>query len=297
MKALIKQALQKAKGSPLLRAEIKKIDFVAGSSIHKTWQLTMLDGQQLFAKTCAAEDFQRLKFEAEGLRSLNNFTNKDLITVPEPLLLTRLDNLSLLLLPWLEIEKGNQKNLGEGLALLHKSSAEQSPDKYGWEENGFIGLGSQKGGWKQKWGECFVQLRLIPQLEIAKKMAINLSDWGDFFNELSHFLESHNPIPSLVHGDLWSGNAGIQKDGKAVIFDPAIWWADREVDIAMTRLFGGFTKEFYMAYESKWPLSQSAKDRIKVYNLYHLINHANIFGGSYINQSIKDLYALKNIVK
>ncbi|MEC9028839.1 MAG: fructosamine kinase family protein, partial [Cyanobacteriota bacterium] len=91
--------------------------------------------------------------------------------------------------------------------------------------------------------------------------------------------------PSLVHGDLWSGNANVLSDGRGVLLDPATWWADREVDLAMTQLFGGFSQDFYIGYENVWPLPADASKRVEVYNLYHLINHANLFGGSYRSQS------------
>ena len=97
----------------------------------------------------------------------------------------------------------------------------------------------------------------------------------------------HKPINSLVHGDLWSGNAGIDKNGKGVIFDPASWWADNEVDIAMTKLFGGFRKEFYEEYHKIFPIKNGFEKRIIIYNFYHILNHANMFGGGYLKQ-VKD---------
>ncbi len=109
------------------------------------------------------------------------------------------------------------------------------------------------------------------------------------------FLQEHNPVPSLVHGDLWSGNASTTKDGKGIIFDPAVYWADREVDLAMTKLFGGFSNEFYVAYKNTWPLNESAKRRVNIYNLYHLLNHANMFGGSYANQCFSSINQLKEL--
>ena len=94
----------------------------------------------------------------------------------------------------------------------------------------------------------------------------------------------HKPINALVHGDLWSGNAGVDKNGKGVIFDPASWWADNEVDIAMTNLFGGVGREFYEEYHKIFPIRKGFEKRIIIYNFYHILNHANMFGGSYFNQ-------------
>ena len=107
--------------------------------------------------------------------------------------------------------------------------------------------------------------------------------------KILNILNSFSTVPSLVHGDLWCGNAAVDEQGRGVLFDPASWWADREVDLAMTRLFGGFSDAFYEGYESIWPLPESAKFRVEIYNLYHLINHANIFGGSYKQQAISTL--------
>ena len=100
-------------------------------------------------------------------------------------------------------------------------------------------------------------------------------------------LLNHQPTNTLVHGDLWSGNVGIEKSGKGVIFDPASWWADNEVDIAMTRLFGGFTKEFYEEYHKIFPIKEGFEKRMIIYNFYHILNHANMFGRSYLMQ-VKD---------
>ena len=293
MQEILQEALLKSKGS-LSKELITDIESIAGGCIHNAWRLKLSDGRQLFAKTAPSHDFPKLEFEANGLLSLKRFSNEELVNIPEPLLLEKLKNFSVLLLPWLEFGNRNQRILGEALAFLHKSSTEQSPKQFGWEVDGFIGTTSQIRGWKSDWGECFIELRLIPQLKIAKKWGINLSDWSKLLSYLNIFLNEHLPKPSLVHGDLWSGNCSIQKDGKAVIFDPAVWWADREVDLAMTKLFGGFSNNFYEGYESVWPTSKSAFKRIQIYNLYHIINHANMFGGSYVNQSISTLQNIQS---
>ncbi|WP_320666852.1 fructosamine kinase family protein [Prochlorococcus sp. MIT 1307] len=292
MHQFLQQALLGAKGDGSGQS-ISQINSVAGGCIHKAWRLTLSDGRQLFAKTAAVEDFPKLSFEASGLNSLAKFANKHTIEIPKPLLLKKFENGSVLFLPWLDLGNGSQTAIGKGLALLHQSSLAQHPEKFGWEEHGYIGAGPQIGGWKDSWGECFINLRLLPQLKIARKWGLNISDWKDLLESLIVFLERHKPKPTLVHGDLWSGNAGITKEGKAVIFDPAVWWADREVDIAMTRLFGGFSKDFYKGYESIFPLESTAESRVDIYNLYHLLNHANIFGGAYKVQCLTTLENIK----
>jgi len=108
-------------------------------------------------------------------------------------------------------------------------------------------------------------------------------------------LLNHKPINALIHGDLWSGNAGMDKNGKGVIFDPASWWADNEVDIAMTKLFGGFRKEFYEEYHRIFPLENGFEKRTIIYNFYHILNHANMFGGGYLNQVEEYVKAILNM--
>jgi fructosamine-3-kinase len=102
---------------------------------------------------------------------------------------------------------------------------------------------------------------------------------------LPQWLNGHGPMPVLVHGDLWSGNAALLHSGDAALFDPASYWADREVDLAMAELFGGFPAAFFAGYEAEWPLPAGYRERRRLYNLYHLLNHANLFGGGYWGQS------------
>ena len=206
--------------------------------------------------------------------------------MPEPLGIKQYKTGSILLLPWLNLKNGNQETLGKGLAWLHKKSSENNPSQYGWSADGFIGSTPQAKGWNKNWGDYFVKLRLIPQIKIASNWGLKLSNYKKLLLKLIEYLNNYQPLPSLVHGDLWGGNSSIDSKGRGVIYDPATYWADREVDIAMTKLFGGFTTEFYKGYESIWQLNNSYKSRIKIYNLYHILNHANIFRGSYMEQSI-----------
>ena len=102
---------------------------------------------------------------------------------------------------------------------------------------------------------------------------------------IEDFFADHQPVPSLLHGDLWGGNAAADEHGAPVIFDPAVYYGDREADLAMTRLFGGFSASFYSAYEAAWPLSDGARKRVTLYNLYHILNHLNLFGSGYQPQA------------
>ncbi len=285
-----------AKGGPLGNAEMESVSQVSGGCIHMAWKLVLKDNRIVFIKTNSSESFPILNFEAECLKSLKEFSDDNYLVIPKPIKIAKLTNTCILILPWLNIENGDQTSLGKGLAKLHQSSSKHNRGSFGWANNGYIGSGPQPGGWMKTWGDYFINLRLMPQLEIASK-------WGlkDFYNKkllegLRSILNEHSPEPSLLHGDLWSGNVGTHPDGKGILFDPASYWGDREVDLAMSKLFGGFTKSFYIGYGNTWPLSESAGDRIEIYNLYHLLNHANLFKGSYQNQCITSIKRLECIL-
>ena len=171
------------------------------------------------------------------------------------------------LLERLELRRdGDWAALGRMLAGLHR----QRGPRYGWHRDNYIGLSPQANGWAEDWNEFWWSRRLAPQLERAGLRA-------EF---LRHALEDHRPAPALLHGDLWSGNAGFIDEGP-VVFDPAVYYGDREADLAMTELFGGFASEFYAAYQRELPLGEGYAWRKHLYNLYHLLNHLNLFGGAY----------------
>ncbi len=275
--------------SPLSGEIIEGFSHIASGSIHDTWQLRLASGRKIFIKSVTAKDLPMLEIEAKGLETLKTLSNSEFLEIPEPILTKKLGNSALLLLPWLDLQIGNQENLGKGLALLHQTSAKKNPGKFGWENDGYIGRGPQPKGWDKNWGDCFVKFRLRPQLKLANKWGFHNENLESILLSISNYLNSHNPIPSIVHGDLWSGNASSLKDGRGALIDPAIWWADREVDIAMTKLFGGFSNNFYDSYNEIWELSTTLDRRIDIYNFYHLLNHANLFGGSYKNNCLSTL--------
>ncbi len=294
MESFIREELIRPNG-PFPGSTIKTISPVTGGSIHNAWRIQLENDKYFFAKTTSKTNINMLIYESNGLNALSSFTNQSFLEIPKPLGVYRLESIATLIMPWIELSQGNQFQLGKGLAFLHKKSSKSEQNAYGWESDGFIGSNPQPGGWKKKWGDCFVTLRLIPQINIAKKWGLKLHEKDPFLLDLMHYLNQHNPEISLVHGDLWSGNAGVIHQDKGIIFDPACWWADREVDIAMTRLFGGFSKDFYAAYNETWALKSDSDERVAIYNLYHLLNHANLFRGSYIEQAIETMKEIKKL--
>lgn len=165
--------------------------------------------------------------------------------------------------------------MGRMLAALHRNAT----DRFGSANDNWIGLAPQINGWSEDWLGFWRERRLAPQLEragLAPKAA-------PLLERLDHFFPGYRPVPSLLHGDLWRGNAGFTREGP-VIFDPAVYYGDREADLAMTELFGGFPRAFYAAYEEAWPLDSGYARRKNLYNLYHLLNHLNLFGASYLCQ-------------
>lgn len=273
-----------AKDGPLAGAVITDVSPVGGGCIHQAWKLRLRDGQVLFAKTGGASALPLFEVEAEALEALHAQADASFLVVPQPTALAALPHGAVLLLPWLDFGGNDQTALGRGLALLHQSSMASSPARFGWHRDGFIGAGPQLGGWRDNWGSAFVELRLRPQLEALDGLQQDSTDLNPLLLRLAEHLNEHQPQPALVHGDLWGGNAASLSDGRGSIFDPASWWADREVDLAMTKLFGGFSEAFRSAYRDVLPDSPGADGRVEIYNLYHLLNHANLFGGSYLSQ-------------
>ena len=132
----------------------------------------------------------------------------------------------------------NQKKLGEGIAELHINSNKKNPNKFGYPVPGFIGTTKQIDGWEGNWVDCFIKLRIEPQLLFLKNRALNKNLINRIKSNIKIHLSDHDPMNCLIHGDLWSGNVSTGKNEKGILFDPSCWWADSEIDIAMTRLFG-----------------------------------------------------------
>ena len=262
---------------------------VGGGCIHRAWRLQFADGGVLFAKTNRASALPLLGAEVEGLLALAAHAPEGLV-VPEPLAWGTAADQAVLVMPWLDLDgigggSGDTAavfRLGQHLADLHRASAASSSGQgYGWPAANFIGSAPQANGWRSSWGQFFVECRLAPQLAWAARRSKPLQGAAALLELVPQWLAGHPAEPVLVHGDLWCGNAALLSDGSGVIFDPACYWGDREVDLAMAQLFGGFSPSFFAGYTSRWPLAPGASGRVALYNLYHLLNHANLFGGSY----------------
>ena len=189
------------------------------------------------------------------------------------------------MLEYLELGGGGSSAApGEGLAAMHRVTSHQ----FGWYRDNTIGSTEQRNQQEEDWVKFWGEYRLSVQLELAaaRGAGSRTMDQGyRLIDCLADFMEGYEPEPSLVHGDLWSGNYAFTRAGEPTIFDPAVYYGDREVDLAMTELFGGFSREFYAAYRQAWPLDAGYATRKTLYNLYHVLNHFNLFGGGYLSQA------------
>jgi len=212
------------------------------------------------------------------------------IRCPRIILTNTYKELSYLVMEYLPLQhQGNEYALGEQLAKLHTTENPLGNAVYGLDHNNFIGTTRQINTLHDTWTGFWSQCRLLPQIKLLenaqqpKKLIEKLYRLNSL---LTSFFGTYTPQASLLHGDLWSGNKGFI-DGEPVIFDPACYYGDRETDIALTELFGGFTRDFYQGYESVWPLDEGYSKRKKLYNLYHLLNHLNLFGEGYLPQCLR----------
>jgi len=263
----------------------KSIEQVHGGDIHNAWRIEFSNKKLFLKRNIRNKKF--LEFEKYCLQNLRKYINQENLIIPEVIAYKNIKNIEILLIEWIDMHNFDQKKLGKGLGELHLKSAESNPKMFGFPVEGFIGTTDQKKGLEDNWIDCFLNLRIMPQLLILKSTNLDKEIISKVKEKIKTELLNHKPINALIHGDLWSGNAGMDKSGKGVIFDPASWWADSEVDIAMTKLFGGFRKEFYEEYHKIFPLKNGFEKRIIIYNFYHILNHANMFGGGYSKQ-VKD---------
>jgi len=280
-----------------------------GGCIHRADCLELEEGGRLFAKSNRAEALTLFEAEADGLAALAAAAaDGPGLTVPRPLALGLVGGQAVLVLTWLDLAANGQAAeswmaFGASLAGLHRRSLEAAltpkdrcDGSFGWGRDNAIGAGHQANGWCQDWGRFFTERRLAPQLALLADAGMALDGAELLLERVPGWLSGHGAVPTLVHGDLWSGNAGLGGDGQGALFDPAVHRADREVDLAMARLFGGFPECFFVGYERAWPLPAGHQQRQPLYNLYHLLNHANLFGAGYRQQAQQSIHALLDLL-
>ncbi len=275
--------------------KIKNDEAVHGGDINSSYCLECSD-TKFFLKINSASRFPRMfDKEWEGLNALSLVLSysKQLnkLTVPRAIKKGIVNQQQYLLLEWIEAGKPNihfWKIFGEELAGLHH----HKQSYFGWEENNYIGSLNQFNSKCNSWHLFYVQNRIIPLVEkLVDTGVFSPRDMADA-DALCKNVEGVFPeeAPALLHGDLWSGNYKINSFGYASIFDPAVYYGHREMDLGMTRLFGGFDVRFYNAYNEVYPLANDWQKRLPLTQLYPLLVHAILFGGHYISKA-------RNIIK
>ena len=255
-----------------------------GGSINTCYRWESAIGP-LFVKVAAGKRLAMLEAEAAGLEELRRTTA---VRVPRVLGVGLHESQAWLALEWIQLGArtgGAEAVFGELLASQHRCTAEE----FGWHRDNTIGSTPQLNGWTGDWVAFFRERRLRYQLELAATQGQGglLQSRGEqLLEKMGGLFSNYRPVASLLHGDLWGGNWGVAAGGGPVIFDPAVYFGDREADLAMTRLFGGFGARFYSAYETCWPLDEGARVRTDLYNLYHVLNHLNLFDGGYSGQAL-----------
>ena len=224
-------------------------------------------------------------FEAEAA-ALDALATTETLRVPKALCTGTSDGVAYIVMEHIELGRGGiggWRDAGEQLAALHRHTAKD----FGWSRDNTIGATPQINRQESQWIEFWHQHRLGYQLKLAADNGYGgkLQQQGERLMARFAALIDHNPAPSLLHGDLWGGNLAFDTLGAPVIYDPASYYGDREAELAMTELFGGFSTEFYAAYREAWPLDDDYRIRKTLYNLYHVLNHLNLFGGGYGTQA------------
>lgn len=254
---------------------------IGGGSINHAYRIS--DGVQNYFVKINRSDLYFM-FEAEA-RALQVLFESLTIRVPEPMVHGIVGNESYFVMSWVEMSgRPDSRLFAEQLAALHSVTS----DHFGFFIDNSIGSTPQPNGWMADWVDFWQTQRVGYQLELAKENGFGhrLFDRGMRLNERTgELLGTHSPSPSLLHGDLWSGNWAGDSEGNPVIFDPACYFGDSEADLAMMELFGGPGREFFSVYDSIRSIDQGYAVRKTLYNLYHILNHANLFGSAYAMQA------------
>jgi fructosamine-3-kinase len=289
--AAIRHWLEHATGTTFDAAPVGR---VAGGSINDCvhWRGK---AKSVFLKVASVDRLAMFEAEAAGLHEL---AGADALRVPAVIGVAAIVDCAVLALEWLELRLAHgdgdaaHAKLGERLARQHRHTA----TAFGWDRDNTIGTTAQPNAWHDDWVTFFVHRRLEHQLALAERegMPARVIERGrKLCGACGALFSTYRPVPSLLHGDLWGGNWAVHAaTGEPVLFDPAVYYGDRETDLAMTHLFGGFAPVFHAAYRSEWTLDAGADTRRALYNLYHVLNHHHLFGGGYAAQAAAMIEAL-----
>lgn len=268
------------------KPELISLTVASGGSINQVAQVTFADRKPFFIKWNPGMGKAFFEAEANGLNAL---AASQCVRTPRVIDLVELAGDWVLILEAVVQGKrspGFEEIFGHQLALLHQT---QTDEFFGFTKDNFIGSTPQlNANRSSNWREFFIGQRLQPQLKMAREKGLVSSEQQRVFEQCFNTLETILParcIPSLIHGDLWSGNLLADERGEPVLIDPAVYYAHHEAEFGMTRLFGGFSPRFEAAYKEVYPFAEGAEERIPAYTLYHVLNHLNLFGSSYANQA------------
>lgn len=277
----IGQAISAARDTPLPKGQAWP---VGGGDINSAFRYEA-GGQAWFVKLNRSALLPMFEAEAAGLALLSQPGGP---RVPAVTTHGLAGDYAFLVLEYIPLKAANaeaQARLGEHLAALHAVTAA----RFGWERDNTLGTTPQDNTPDSDWLRFYRERRLQPQLELAASNGYQqlLAQAAPVLQQLEAFFADYQPQPSLLHGDLWSGNVAVSTSGEPVIFDPACYFGDRETDLAMTELFGGFTASFYDAYQAAAPLAAGYPARRDLYQLYHVLNHLNLFGAGYLGRAVQ----------
>lgn len=265
-----------------INIDVTSIRSVSGGDINQAFAIESVEGK-FFVKVNHLKALPQLfQGEQNGLEALQRLSN---FRIPKVLAVGNDDEHQYLFLE--HIHAGSPAHdfwqvLGRKLALMHQ----QSSSRFGWETDNFLGSLRQYNTWADDWGIFFSAYRILPLVRSICDNGVFSRNDMDAAERLCSRADDIFPpeVPSFIHGDLWSGNFMIDEYGSPALIDPAVCYAHRELDIALTKLFGGFSEEFYTAYNEIYPLEKDWKSRLPITQLYHLLLHAKLFGGHYISR-------------
>ncbi len=275
--ATLREALEPALGQPVT---LEGSEPLAGGDMHRALKVRA-NGREWFVKWNRSDVLPQFLAEAGALDVLARASGP---RVPGTLTAGSNERHAWLVLEYLPLRStGDATAMGVALTRMHRTTA----DWHGWSADNFIGTTPQRNGPLDAWAEFWWRRRLRPQLDLAveKGLAGPLANVKSKLEAACGCLLDHDPPPALLHGDLWGGNHAYLDDGRPVIFDPASSFGDRETDLAMMRLFGGFDPRVFSAYEAEWPLPEGHERRVAIYQLYHVLNHLNLFGSGWLSRA------------